>query len=83
MVAINITAARQNLYKLVKETNEFHSPIQILGKEGNAILISEDDWRSIEETLHLCSVPGFVEAIKESEKERVEEMKEYDPDEEW
>jgi len=45
--------------------------------------VSEDDWKSIEETLYLHSVPGLVEAIKESENESIEEMKEYDPNEEW
>ncbi|MGI6152338.1 MAG: type II toxin-antitoxin system Phd/YefM family antitoxin [Christensenellaceae bacterium] len=74
MESINITKARQNLYKLVKETNESHYPIQIIGKEGNAVLVSEEDWRSIQETLYLHSVPGLVEAIKESENEPVEEM---------
>jgi len=83
MEAINITKARQNLYKLVRETNESHAPIQILGKDGNAVLLSEDDWRSIQETLYLYSVPGLVKAIKESENEPVEGMKEYDPNEEW
>ncbi|BDF57482.1 hypothetical protein CE91St36_02990 [Christensenellaceae bacterium] len=74
MEAINITKARQNLYKLVKDTNESHAPIQILGKDGNAVLLSEDDWRAIQETLYLYSVPGLVEGIKESENEPIEEM---------
>lgn len=83
MESINITKARQNLYKLVRETNESHNPVHITGKDGNAVLVSEDDWKSIEETLYLHSVPGLVEAIKESENESIEEMKEYDPNEEW
>ncbi len=83
MEAINITKARQNLYKLVKETNESHYPIHILGKDGNAVLVSEDDWRSLQETVYLHSIPGLVEAIKESESEPIEEMASYDPNEEW
>ena len=64
MKAITATNARQNLYKLIDEVAASCEPIQILGKRGNAVLISEEDWRSIEETLHLMSIPGMAESIR-------------------
>lgn len=82
MEAINITKARQNLYKLVKDANESHDPIYITGKDGNAVLVSEDDWKSIEETLYLHSVPGLVEDIKASMNESIADMPNAD-DLEW
>jgi len=63
MKTINATKARENLYKLIDETNSSHEPIHITGKRSNAVLISEDDWRSIEETLFLSSIPGMKKSI--------------------
>jgi prevent-host-death family protein len=57
---------------LIDETNQSHEPIQITGKRGNAVLISEDDWRSIQETLYLQSMPGMVESILKAKEEGVE-----------
>lgn len=65
MKTISITKARASLYKLVDESTEHHEPIQITGKRNNAVLISEDDWRSIQETLYLLSIPGMRESIRE------------------
>ncbi len=65
MTTLNATEARSKLYKLIDETKETHQPIVITGKRGNAVLISEDDWNAISETLHLLSVPGMRESIKE------------------
>jgi len=47
------------------EASETHEPIQITGKRTNAVLVSEDDWRSIQETLYLSSIPGMQESIIE------------------
>ncbi len=63
MDVINITAARQNLYQLVNQINETHRPVHILGKANDAVLLSAEDWRSIEETLYLQSIPGMTEII--------------------
>ena len=49
MNTINVTQARSQLYKLIDEVASSHEPVQISGKRGNAILISEEDWRSIQE----------------------------------
>jgi len=51
--------------KKIDETTENHQPIVITGKRGNAVLVSEEDWNAIAETLHLLSVPGMRESITE------------------
>lgn len=69
MKTITITEARNNIYKLIDMTNEEGEPIQIIGKRGNAVLISEEDWRSIKETFYLVSIPGMRESIIKGMKE--------------
>ena len=71
VTTVTATKARGNLYALSDEANSSHEPIQITGKRGNAVLISEDDWRSIRETLYLQSIPGMVESIQKARKEGV------------
>ena len=71
MTSITATKARQNLYSLIDQANESHEPIQITGKRANAVLLSESDWRAIQETLHLQSIPGMVDSIQQSRKEGV------------
>jgi prevent-host-death family protein len=61
---------------LIDETAETHQPIVITGKRGNAVLISEEDWRAISETLHLMSVSGMAESIKEGMRTPVSECSE-------
>ena len=65
MTILNATEARSRLYSLIDETASTHQPIVITGKRGNAVLISEEDWKAMAETLHLLSVPGMRESIKE------------------
>ena len=65
MAIFNVTEARSRLYNLIDETAESHEPIIISGKRGNAVLISEEDWNAISETLNLLSVPGMRESIKQ------------------
>ncbi|HKM16366.1 MAG TPA: type II toxin-antitoxin system Phd/YefM family antitoxin [Marinospirillum sp.] len=65
MTILNVTEARSKLYSLIDETRQTHQPIVITGKRGNAVLLSEDDWTSINETLFLLSVPGMRESIRE------------------
>jgi prevent-host-death family protein len=62
---LNATEARSKLYRLIDQTNEYHQPIVITGKRKNAVLVSEEDWNAISETLHLLSIPGMRESIKE------------------
>ncbi|MEX2584803.1 MAG: type II toxin-antitoxin system Phd/YefM family antitoxin [Balneolaceae bacterium] len=63
MKTLTATQARKEIYRLLDETSETHQPIQITGKRTNAILISENDWRSIQETLYLSSIPGMQDSI--------------------
>lgn len=76
MTTITATEARKLLYKLLAEVAESHEPVQITGKRGNAVLVSEDDWRAVQETLHLLSVPGMRESIREGMATPVEECDE-------
>lgn len=65
MTIVKATEARANLYSLIDEASDTHQPIVITGKRSNAVLVSEEDWNAIAETLHLLSVPGMRESIKE------------------
>jgi antitoxin YefM len=65
MTSISATEARKSLYKLVDEVQESHEPVQITGKRGNAVLVGEDDWRAVQETLFLVSIPGMRDSIVE------------------
>jgi prevent-host-death family protein len=76
MTTIKATEARANLYKLLDQAGESHEPIQITGKRSSAILISEDDWRSIQETLYLLSIPGMRESIRKGVKTPVKKCSE-------
>lgn len=76
MKTLSATQARKDIYRLLDEASDTHEPIQITGKRSNAILISENDWRSIQETLYLTSIPGMAESIKEGLDTPVEETDE-------
>jgi prevent-host-death family protein len=80
MTTLTATEARANLYRLLDEVSETHEPILITGKRANAILISEDDWRAIEETIYLLSIPGMRESIVEGLNTPVDEC---DDEVEW
>ena len=71
MPTINVTEARAKLYALVQQTRREHEPVLITGKNGNAVLVGEDDWNSIQETLHLLSIPGMRESIREGLAEEI------------
>ncbi|MBT4498126.1 MAG: type II toxin-antitoxin system Phd/YefM family antitoxin [Gemmatimonadetes bacterium] len=72
MTTINATQARTELYKLLEQVAETREPVHITGRRGSAVLVSEDDWRSIQETLHLLSIPGMRESIIDGMKTSVE-----------
>ena len=61
---LTASEARANLYHLIDETAESHEPIAITGKRANAVLVSEEDWNAIQETLYLLSIKGMRESIK-------------------
>lgn len=72
MTTLTATEARAKLYKLMDEAASSHEPIQITGKRANAVLIAEDDWRAVQETLYLVSIPGMRESIRKGLKTPVE-----------
>lgn len=65
MPTLSATEARTKLYNLIDQALTNHEPILITGKRGNAVLISEEDWRSIQETIYLLNIPGMRESIRE------------------
>ena len=73
MTTLNATEARSKLYRLIDEATQTHEPITITGKRGNAVLIAERDWNAINETLHLLSIPGMRESIREGMESSLEE----------
>lgn len=65
MKTLTASEARANLYRLLDEAAESHEPVQITGKRNSAVLVSAEDWRAVQETLYLLSVPGMRESIRE------------------
>ena len=72
MTTLKVTEARANLYKLIDDTLVNHESVVITGKRGNAVLLAEDDWNGINETLDLLSVPGMRESILEGMQESID-----------
>jgi len=83
MTNTNITAFRKNVFGYVDQAVTFGDVVNISTKNGNAVIISEADYNSLLETLHLSSIPGMVESIKAAEQEPLEECVPYNPDEVW
>lgn len=63
---MTVSQARTNIYKIMDETAQTHQPIMITGKRNNVVMLSEEDWNAIEETLFLNSIPGMATSIKEA-----------------
>ena len=74
MTTMSATEARKQLYKLLDDVSQSHEPVQITGKRGNAVLVSEDDWRAVQETLYLVSIPGMRESILDGLATPVDEL---------
>ncbi len=75
MTTYSATAARAKLYNLMDEVAKSHKPLLITGKRSNAVLISEEDWSAIQETLHLTSIPEMAESIKKGLKTPLKDCK--------
>jgi antitoxin YefM len=73
MNVLSVSDARANLYKLVDETSSSHQSYLIKGKRHNAVLVSEEDWKALQETLYLISIPGMRESIREGLETPLEE----------
>ncbi len=76
MPTLTATQARSKLYRLIDDTAASHQPVTITGKRGNAVLIAEEDWMAIQETLYLMSIPGMRKSIKEGLDVPVDECEE-------
>ena len=66
MTTLTASKARASLYRLIDQVAESHKPIVISGKRANAVLVSEEDWGAIQETLYLLAIPGMRESIKDA-----------------
>ncbi|CAM8663835.1 StbD Antitoxin of toxin-antitoxin stability system [Oxalobacteraceae bacterium] len=75
MTALTASEARAKLYRLIDQAAESHKPILISGKRANAVLVSEEDWNAIQETLYLLAVPGMRESIKDAMAEPLAKSK--------
>ncbi|MCA1783630.1 MAG: type II toxin-antitoxin system Phd/YefM family antitoxin [Dermatophilaceae bacterium] len=71
MTAVSATSARANLYRLIDQVNDESEPLTITGQRGNAVLVGEDDWQAIQETLFLASIPGMTESIRQARTEGI------------
>lgn len=80
MSTLTASEARANLYRLIDEAAQSHQPIHIAGKRTSAVLVSAEDWQAIQETLHLLSVPGMRESIKQG---MAEPLKDSAEDVDW
>jgi antitoxin YefM len=74
---VNATNARKSLYRLIDEVNESHEPVTITGRKSAAVLVSEDDWKAIQETLYLTSIPGMRASIRKGMREPIDRSSEH------
>lgn len=72
MKTLTATQARKDIYRIIESLGQSHEAIQITGKAGNAILISESDWNAIQETLYLLSIPDIRATVKKGLKTPIE-----------
>jgi len=71
---ITASQARSDIYNLIDETAQSHEPIIITGKRHNAVMVSQEDWKAIEETLYLTSIPNMAQSIIEAMNARDSEF---------
>lgn len=73
MTNVNATNFRKNLFGMLEQTIKYNEPVTISTKEGNAVLLSEEDYNSLVETLNLCCIPGMEEKIMDGLNTSIEE----------
>ena len=73
MATLSASKARTNLYRLIDDASSSHEAILITGRRANAVLVSEDDWKAIQETIYLLSIPGMRESIRQGLKTPIKE----------
>jgi antitoxin YefM len=72
MATLTASKARISLYRLIDDASSTHEPVLITGKRANAVLISEADWKAIQETMYLLSIPGMRQSIRQGLKTPIE-----------
>ncbi len=83
MAVTNISVLRKKLFSSIDNVIEYNDSIVVSTKNGNAVIISEAEYNAMLETIYLVSQKGLVEKIKQGEKEDIEKMSTYNPNEEW
>ena len=83
MSVTNISLLRKNLFTSIENVIDYNDSITVNTKKGNAVILSEDEYNAMRETIYLISQKGLVNKIKEGEKEKISSMKTYNPNEEW
>ena len=83
MAITNISVLRKDLFNTIDNVIEYNEPITVSTKRGNAVIMSEEEYNAIMETLYLTSQKEVMEKIKAGEQEKIDSMQEYNPNEEW
>ena len=83
MFIINATELHENLFNTLDDVIKNNNPVTVNTRNGNAVILSEEDYNGMMETIDILSQKGLHQRIKEGEKEDVSGMKKYNPDEEW
>lgn len=83
MSITNISLLRKNLFTSIENVIEYNDSVTVNTKKGNAVILSEEEYNAMRETIYLISQKGLAEKIKEGEKEDISSMKTYNPNEEW
>lgn len=83
MTNTNITNFRKNLFEYINQAVEYNDVVNVSTKNGNAVIMSEEDYNSLMETLYLVSIPGLKNSILKSAEEPLTESREYSEDEQW
>lgn len=83
MFIINATELHENLFNILDDVIKNNNPVIVNTPKGNAVILSEEDYKGMMETIDILSQKGLHQRIKEGEKEDVSGMKKYNPDEEW
>lgn len=78
MTNTNITQARSNLFKLADQVIKFNDIVNIATKDGNVILLSEEDYNSLIETVYLCNIPGMHDSLLEAKETPTEDCEPFD-----
>ena len=83
MSTTNVTELRKNLFNTIDNVIEYNDSVIVNTRKGNAVILSEEDYNGMVETIYLLSQKGLLKRIKEGEEEDPAKMAKYDPDEKW